>query len=303
MVELISYYTGFALTALMIALAGFYAYAVRKKLCCKECEMHGMMLGMTFGMMAGLVTSTFIVIPTGDFFTGTIASSIVGLAVGFLVGRFFGGPLGRMEGVVAGPMGGMMGAMLGQMIRPFDLQIFVPFFMFLVAFIMFEISYVIFKTTKVNPGYLKALAGLLLLVTLGASFFLNFSLQGSSITSNVTLASSDGASSKYKWLSNYGEKKETATLNGDVQEVTINATFSNYEPNVIVAKKGVPLKITLTADQDASCGRDIVFPEFNQRTLIPKGESTTLTLDLDKTGEFAFHCAMDMLQGKIIVQE
>ena len=307
MVQMVSYYAAGAIGFIAIALAGLYAWKVKNQLCCKECEMHGMMLGMTFGMMAGLVTSTVIVVPTGDFFTATISGTLAGAAAGVFMGRTFGGSLGRMEGVMAGPMGGMMGAMLGQMIRPFNLQLFMPFFFAVVVFVMAEMCYVVYKQTKVKAPTLAALGLVFVLLAGVSSFFLDFSLQGKT-TSLATLSASTGSTgglAKYKWLSEITkETRETAKLNADgAQEVAINATFTNYEPNVVVAKKGVPLEITLTADEDAGCGRDVVFPEFGKDVIIPSNSSTTVTLDLEEAGEFRFHCSMDMFQGKIIVQD
>ncbi len=121
-----SYVIIYSLYLLITVAVSFYVYSLRKNLD----DMHGMMVGMTLGMVAGLAVSTIFVIPTGNFLYGVILGSFVGLFFGIPFGRL-GGHLGVVEGVVAGPMGGMMGAMLGQMVRPFDIEIFIPFFSFI----------------------------------------------------------------------------------------------------------------------------------------------------------------------------
>jgi len=295
MVDIAAYWVGFALTAVLVVLAVRYAYGARKALCCPGCEMHGMMLGMTFGMMSGFIPSTFLVMATGDFFTGVVLSCVVGSVVGLWSGRVFGGALGRMEGVMAGPMGGMMGAMLGQMIRPYNLQLFVPFFFALVAFIMFEISYVVYKVTKAKPGYLKGVAAAVVVATVVASFALNFSLQRSSSTWSHAAAGIP----KPENLGDSGEA--AAKMEGDVQVISIKATTLGYEPNAFVAVKGVPLRIYFSADKDASCDRETIFPEFEKTVMIPDG-GTQATFDVDAKGDYSFHCSMGMFQGKITVK-
>jgi len=294
MVEHLAYWIAFALTAAVVLLAGIYSYAARKKLRCPECEMHGMMLGMTFGMMSGFVTATLIVMPTGDFFTGVIVSSIVGGIVGIWTGRVFGGSLGRMEGVMAGPMGGMMGAMLGQMIRPFNLQLFVPFFFALVVFTMFEICYVVYKATRTKPGNLTWVGVFVVLAMVGASAGLKFSLQPGA-SGGSPMDGSKGSSA------NSADYKGTAKMMGDVQVIAVKATSLGYEPKIIVADEGIPLRIELTADSDAGCSKEMMFDGFQKKVVIP-GEGTQVTINLGSAGAYNFHCSMGMFQGKIIVK-
>ena len=58
-----SYIIIYILYIIVLAVVSIYVYKLRKMID----EMHGMMIGMTFGMFAGLITATLFLIPTGNF--------------------------------------------------------------------------------------------------------------------------------------------------------------------------------------------------------------------------------------------
>ena len=96
------------------------------------------------------------------------------------------------------------------------------------------------------------------------------------------------------------EKKETTVINNR-QEITVQITSSKYSPNVILAKKDMPLTITLAADQYAGCGREVVFPGFSIKKIVPSGGFAVVELPALQEGTYQFHCSMNMIRGKIIV--
>ncbi|MBI4441701.1 cupredoxin domain-containing protein [Candidatus Woesearchaeota archaeon] len=266
-------------------------------------EMGGMMAGMAFGMFGGLVTATMYLIPTGDFLWGTISGSVVGLAFGFVMG-LLGGPMGIMEGVMAGPMGGMMGAMLGQMIRPFALDQFMLFFFALQAVSVAALLYCL-PCGKCDGGHQPLLPTKhilsLLLLFVGVAGLLFMQTNYSLAQPTAYTVAEKGLQLPANLRALTQETRANAVLAGDVQKITMKITGAGYSPNYIVAKKGT-LIITLEADETAGCTRDIVFPDFGIRKLVPENGRETVRLELKKTGEYRFHCSMDMMKGKIIVE-
>jgi heme/copper-type cytochrome/quinol oxidase subunit 2 len=269
-------------------------------------EMHGMMAGMTFGITAGLLTATLYLIPTGDFLTGVIAGSIAGLMFGLPFGKL-GGHLGIMEGVIAGPMGGMMGAMLGQMTRPYNIEVFIPFFTFIILITLAGLSYAVHcgvsccagktaKPARVSETFISVWSATAIVV-LGISIFLPFQLPEAQ--SQTQLQSQDLVLPAS--LRGPPETREEAVQRDGYQEIDLLVSQSQYLPNVIVAKKGTPLKIQVTADKTAGCAREIVFPDFNIRRIIPEDTAVTLELLPKEEGTFKFRCSMDMAHGKLIV--
>ncbi len=304
-----SYLISFVISIAFLSSAAYLVLNQRKELS----EMAGMMAGMAFGMLTGLVTATLYLIPTGDFLYGTIYGSIVGLLFGVFMG-WLGGPMGIMEGVMAGPMGGMMGAMLGQMIRPFSLDTFMIFFFLLQGVSVSCLLYCLPKTENKtensacckkehNPiiGIEHIIAVCLLFIIAAALLFskANYSLSQSSPQAPTAAAVLELPPSLREATK---EVSAEAVLDGEVQKVKMQITALGYRPNLIIAKKGIPLVIEMHADENAGCAREIVFPDFNIRKIVPAGGSESVRLELPDKGKYRFHCSMDMVKGTIIVE-
>ena len=279
-------YTGvFVFTILLLAWGSYYALISRKHLS----EMCCMMSGMVFGMIAGFFVGTVTGLATGDFLVGMIAGTIAGVLFGIPTGKM-GGPLGRMEAVMAGPMGGIMGGMTGIMIRFFNVELFMPFFMIVVLFTVWEMTNVIRNhSNNISRGFL-AVGVVLSLLAFSSAMTTN-------VNANPTEFAFGAGPEKAAALSG-----SVPVNNGGVQEITIKAGSLTYEPNYIVVKKDVPVKINLEAAPDAGCTRSFVFPDFGITKTIPKGGRDAVQFTPQKTGTFKFSCGMGMARGTLIVQ-
>lgn len=298
--------------AVIIAVS-IYIYKLKKHID----EMHGMMIGMTLGMISGLVTSTLFLIPTGNFLYGFIIGSVIGILFGIFFGKL-GGHLGIMEGVIAGPMGGMMGAMLGQMVRPFSIEIFVPFFTFIFLITLIGVTYAVncrVSCCSANDAeqkqeknkisfkfiYIWSLISIFLLAT---SIILPFSINTDSDIAINSNTISNGKNLEFPIVYSQAstDENKSAIVKGDYQEIDLKIGASRYSPNIIFAKKGIPLKINLYADENAGCAREIIFPDFNIDKIVPAGGKEIIEINPIKEGEFKFRCSMDMIRGKLIVE-
>jgi len=85
------------------------------------------------------------------------------------------------------------------------------------------------------------------------------------------------------------------------QEAGLQIKADGYSPEVIIAKKGVPLKINVTSDSDAGCATEIVFPEFNITRIVPAGKTDIIEIMPLQEGTFNYRCSMDMYRGKLMV--
>ncbi len=292
---------------LVLSAVSFFVYRSRKNIDC----MHGMMLGMAMGMVSGLFTSAIFLIPTGNFLYGVILGSIAGLIFGLPFGKF-GGSLGVMEGIIAGPVGGMMGAMLGQMVRPFDIEVFVPFFTFIFLITMAGVSYTVKNLSSGQKKKSEEISGFVLAWSIAATLLIIISI---ALPFSIETAKSDtlapsgfvsGKDSDGIKLPSYleevsKEERKEAELKGDHQEVEVKVSLARYSPNTIIAKQGIPLRINIYADESAGCAREIIFPYFKIRKIIPVGAAETIDLNPTEKGEFKFSCSMDMARGKLIV--
>ena len=101
----------------------------------------------------------------------------------------------------------------------------------------------------------------------------------------------------------FGEREQVAaeTNESGTQEVKVTVK-GGYAPDVIVVKKGMPVRLNFYRDETSSCSEQVVFGDFGIARDLPAFKTTPIEFTPDKTGEFTFACGMNMLRGKLIVQ-
>ncbi len=101
----------------------------------------------------------------------------------------------------------------------------------------------------------------------------------------------------------FGKRAATvAAVAGGVQEVTI-VVQGGYSPNIVRARKGVPLRLHFDRREGSDCTSRVIFPDFKVSKTLPAFSTTTLELTPEEVGEFEFSCHMNMVHGKLIVAE
>lgn len=95
-------------------------------------------------------------------------------------------------------------------------------------------------------------------------------------------------------------KKAEETESG-IQEAMI-VVKGGYTPDVIVVKKGKPVRLNFHRKETASCSERVVIPEFGKSALLPTNEVVSVEFTPDKEGEYGFSCQIGMFKGKIIVE-
>ena len=105
------------------------------------------------------------------------------------------------------------------------------------------------------------------------------------------------------WFFFLGERRQVqAAAVGAAQRVRV-VVKGGYDPDVIVAERGRPLKIDFYRDETESCSEQVVFGDFAVSRSLPPFKTTTVEIDPKESGEFTFTCGMNMLRGKLIVRE
>jgi len=90
-----------------------------------------------------------------------------------------------------------------------------------------------------------------------------------------------------------------ATVEGDVQKLTVDTSSGSYNPNTITLKAGVPTQITFT--QASGCLAEVVFPELGISADLTAGD-VTVELPALQAGEYGFNCGMQMVFGTLTVE-
>jgi plastocyanin domain-containing protein len=86
-----------------------------------------------------------------------------------------------------------------------------------------------------------------------------------------------------------------------IQEVKV-VVKGGYDPDVILVKKGIPVRLDFYRDETADCSDTIVFGDFKIRKPLPAYKTTPVEFTPKKAGEYVFTCGMGMLRGKLIVR-
>ena len=80
---------------------------------------------------------------------------------------------------------------------------------------------------------------------------------------------------------------------------------ANLNPSVypfIIVQKGIPVELTITADENAitGCNQTVVFPAFDVRKALTPGDNVIKFIP-GETGLLSYTCWMGMLNGRILV--
>jgi len=105
------------------------------------------------------------------------------------------------------------------------------------------------------------------------------------------------------WYFFFSRRKQVfASMKGsELKEVRIEVK-GGYKPDVIVVKKGIPVRLNFYRDETDDCSDTIVFGDFNIRKPLPAYKTTAIEFTPEEEGEYEFTCGMGMLRGKLIVR-
>ena len=101
----------------------------------------------------------------------------------------------------------------------------------------------------------------------------------------------------------FGEREKVAAVVTETGAQEIKITVKGgYSPDVIVVKRGVPVKLEFFRDETSSCSDQVILGDFGIARDLPAFKTTAIEFTPDKTGEFSFTCGMNMLHGKLVVE-
>ena len=92
----------------------------------------------------------------------------------------------------------------------------------------------------------------------------------------------------------------TGRLAGGSRDVDVLVKGA-YEPAVISARAGERIRLNFYRDETDACSERVVFEGLDVSRALPAFQTTTVELGPLPAGEYPFHCAMNMLKGRIVV--
>jgi plastocyanin domain-containing protein len=106
------------------------------------------------------------------------------------------------------------------------------------------------------------------------------------------------------WFFFLSEGRAEAAAVGDEGTQRVKVTVrGGYTPDTVVVKKGMPVEIAFYRDETNSCTEEVVFNDFRISRRLPAFETTTVRLTPERAGTFQFNCGMNMVRGKLVVEE
>jgi plastocyanin domain-containing protein len=102
----------------------------------------------------------------------------------------------------------------------------------------------------------------------------------------------------------FGSERErvAAAVSNGVQEIRV-VVKGGYSPDRIVVKRGVPVRLDFFRDETSSCTDTVIFGDFGISRSLPAYKTTPVEFTPEKSGEFTFNCGMNMVRGKLIVED
>ena len=104
------------------------------------------------------------------------------------------------------------------------------------------------------------------------------------------------------FLMSEGMRAAAEVVEGGIQRVRVTVK-GGYSPDVVVVKKGVPVELDFYRDETSSCTEEVVFGDFQISRRLPAFETTTIRLTPERAGTFTFNCGMNMVRGKLVVED
>lgn len=105
------------------------------------------------------------------------------------------------------------------------------------------------------------------------------------------------------WYFFFSKRKATRAKgeSAGIQEINV-VVKGGYSPDVIVVKRGIPVRINFYRNETEDCSDTIVFGDFKIRKPLLAFKTTPIEFTPEKPGEYTFTCGMGMMRGKLVVE-
>ena len=106
------------------------------------------------------------------------------------------------------------------------------------------------------------------------------------------------------WFFLFSRKRAPAEvrMRSRLQEVKVMIK-GGFTPDLIVVRRGKPVRLHFYRDETARCSDDIVIRDFQiQKPLLPY-RTTSVEFTPDREGEYEFTCGEGMAKGRLIVRK
>jgi P-type Cu+ transporter len=122
-----------------------------------------------------------------------------------------------------------------------------------------------------------------------------------SVADVLVLVGAAGLTASLAWFFFGPKRARRAELVGGVQQVEI-VVRGGYEPSVVRARQGVPLRMVFDRQEVGDCTSRVVLADFGVNRALPAHARTDVDLVPTEAGTFTFACGMNMVHGTLLVE-
>ncbi len=102
----------------------------------------------------------------------------------------------------------------------------------------------------------------------------------------------------FVWWYFLGKKRKEVRVSESVDIIV----DGGYSPEVISIPAGKTTQFNFLRRDPTNCLEELVIPDFRIKRGLPLNEKVTVEITPKKSGEYTYHCGMNMYKGKIIVK-
>ena len=84
--------------------------------------------------------------------------------------------------------------------------------------------------------------------------------------------------------------------------IAVRADDKGFTPSSVTLKKGQPATLVFTRTSDATCAKEVVFPELKIQKELPLNKPVDVDIPTDTGRTLSFTCGMGMFQSSLLVQ-
>jgi plastocyanin domain-containing protein len=92
-----------------------------------------------------------------------------------------------------------------------------------------------------------------------------------------------------------------SVMKNGVQELTV-VVKGGYSPDRIEVQAGRPVRLNFRREESNACTEQLIFSDYGISRMLPQGETVPVEFTPNQSGEFIFHCGMNMVRGRLIVR-
>jgi plastocyanin domain-containing protein len=100
----------------------------------------------------------------------------------------------------------------------------------------------------------------------------------------------------------FGPRESERAVGKDGVQILTVIVKGGYSPDRIEVEQGRPVRLNFRREESTACTEQVIFGDFGISKMLPQGQNVPVEFTPLETGEFTFHCGMNMVRGKLIVR-